>query len=39
MEPFEDWLAHDMQGSGDRPEATFVALADDEVVGLRRSSA
>ena len=24
VEPFEDWLAHDMQGSGDRPEATFV---------------
>jgi GNAT superfamily N-acetyltransferase len=33
MEPFDEWLAHDMQGSGDRPEATFLALAADEVVG------
>ena len=31
--PFEEWLAMDMQGAGDRPEATFVALAGDEVVG------
>jgi GNAT superfamily N-acetyltransferase len=38
MEPFEDWLAHDMQGSGDRPEATFVALADDKVVGYAKFS-
>jgi GNAT superfamily N-acetyltransferase len=38
MEPFEDWLAHDMQGSGDRPEATFVALEDDEVVGYAKFS-
>jgi hypothetical protein len=22
---FEEWLAMDMQGAGDRPEATFVA--------------
>jgi mycothiol synthase len=36
MEPFEDWLAHDMQGSGDRPDATFVALADDDVVGYAK---
>jgi mycothiol synthase len=36
MEPFEDWLAHDMTGSGDRPEATFVALAGDEVVGYAK---
>lgn len=36
MEPFEDWLAHDMQGSGDRPEATFLALAGDEVVGYAK---
>jgi hypothetical protein len=27
IEPFGDWLAHEMQGCGDRPEATFVALA------------
>jgi len=32
-EPFEDWLAHDMQRSGKEPEATFVAVAGDEVVG------
>jgi GNAT superfamily N-acetyltransferase len=38
MEPFEDWLAHDMQGSGDRPEATFVALVGDEVVGYAKFS-
>jgi hypothetical protein len=33
MEPFEDWLEHDMGGSGDRPEATFVAVAGGEAVG------
>jgi GNAT superfamily N-acetyltransferase len=38
MEPFEDWLAHDMSGSGDRPEATFVALAGNEVVGYAKFS-
>lgn len=38
VEPFEDWLAHDMQGSGDRPEATFVALAGPEVVGYAKFS-
>ena len=38
VEPFDDWLAHDMQGSGDRPEATFVALAGDEVVGYAKFS-
>ena len=38
MEPFEDWLAHEMQGSGDRPEATFVALSGDEVVGYAKFS-
>jgi GNAT superfamily N-acetyltransferase len=37
-EPFEDWLAHDMQGSGDKPEATFVAIAGDEVVGYAKFS-
>ena len=36
MEPFEDWLAHDLRGSADRPEATFVALAGDEVVGYSK---
>jgi GNAT superfamily N-acetyltransferase len=38
MEPFEDWLAHDMQGSGDRLDATFVALAGDQVVGYAKFS-
>jgi GNAT superfamily N-acetyltransferase len=38
MQPFEDWLTHDMQGSGDRPEATFVALAGDEVIGYAKFS-
>jgi len=38
MESFEDWLAHDMNGSGDVPEATFVALAGDEVVGYAKFS-
>jgi GNAT superfamily N-acetyltransferase len=37
-EPFEDWLAHDMQGAGDRPEATFVAVAGDEVIGWAKFS-
>jgi GNAT superfamily N-acetyltransferase len=38
FEPFEDWLAHDMQGSGDKPEATFVALTGEEVVGYAKFS-
>jgi mycothiol synthase len=38
MEPFDDWLAHDMQGSGDRPEATFVALAGQDVIGYAKFS-
>ncbi len=38
VEPLEDWLAHDMQGPGDRPEATFVALAGDDVVGYAKFS-
>ena len=38
VEPFEDWLAHEMQGSGDRPDATFVAVAGDEVVGYAKFS-
>ena len=35
---FEEWLSRDMQGSSDRPEATFVALAGDEVVGFAKFS-
>jgi mycothiol synthase len=38
LESYEDWLAHDMQGAGDKPEATFVALACDEVVGYAKFS-
>jgi mycothiol synthase len=38
VEPFEDWLAHDMGGSGDDPAATFVAIAGDEVVGYAKFS-
>ncbi len=38
IEPFDDWLAHDLQGSGDRPEATFIALAGQEVVGYAKFS-
>ncbi len=38
VERFDDWLQHDMSGPGDRPEATFVALADGEVVGLAKFS-
>ena len=38
MEPFEDWLAHEMRGSGDLPQATFIALAEDEVVGYAKFS-
>jgi GNAT superfamily N-acetyltransferase len=38
LEPFEDWLEHDMSGSGDRPEWTFVAVAGDEVVGYSKWS-
>jgi L-amino acid N-acyltransferase YncA len=35
---FEEWLSGDMQGSGDRPEAVFVALEGDEVVGYAKFS-
>lgn len=38
MEPFEDWLEHELKGSGDRPDATFLALAGDEVVGYAKFS-
>ena len=38
MAAFEDWLSVDMQGPGDRPEATFLALAGDEVVGYAKFS-
>ena len=35
---FDEWLSMDMQGAGDRPEATFVALEGDEVVGYAKLS-
>ena len=38
IEPYEEWLARHMQRSGDRPEATFVALDGDEVVGYSKFS-
>lgn len=34
--PFEEWLAFDMRGPNDRPEAVFVALVDGEVVGYSK---
>jgi mycothiol synthase len=36
MEPFEGWLSQDMQGSGDRADAVFVALAGDEVAAYAK---
>jgi GNAT superfamily N-acetyltransferase len=38
IQPFDDWLAHEMLGPGDLPEATFLALAGDEVVGYAKFS-
>jgi GNAT superfamily N-acetyltransferase len=38
VEPFEEWMAHRMQRPTDSPEATFVALADEEVVGYAKLS-
>lgn len=35
---FEEWLSRDMRGASDRPEATFVALADGDVVGYAKLS-
>jgi len=34
--PFDEWLSMDMQGAGDRPEATFLALADGRVVAYAK---
>jgi L-amino acid N-acyltransferase YncA len=33
---FEEWLSADMQGASDSPEAVFVALEGDEVVGYAK---
>ena len=38
-ETFEDWMAHQMQRPTDSPEATFIALAGEEVVGFAKLSA
>ncbi len=35
---FETWLSRDMRGVGDRPDATFVALERDRVVGFAKFS-
>ena len=34
--PLEEWLERDMRGSGDRPEAVFVAVEDGEVLGYAK---
>jgi len=36
VETFEEWLRRDMRSAGDRADATFVALAGDEVVGYAK---
>ena len=38
IEPFELWLSVHMQGEGDRPEGTFVALANGEAIGYAKFS-
>ena len=38
MDPYETWLSRDMQGHGDRPEATFIAIADGDVAGYAKLS-
>jgi GNAT superfamily N-acetyltransferase len=38
VEPFEDWLEHEMKGPGDRADATFLAVSGDEVVGYSKFS-
>ena len=35
---YEHWLRHSMGGAGDRPEATFVAVADGRAVGYAKFS-
>ncbi|MDQ2981128.1 MAG: GNAT family N-acetyltransferase [Actinomycetota bacterium] len=36
VEIFDEWLRRDMQSAGDRADATFVALAGEEVVGYAK---
>jgi len=38
LEPFEDWMTHNMHRSTDSPEATFIALHGEEVVGFAKLS-
>jgi len=38
IEPFEQWLSMHMQGEGDRPEGTFVAVANGEAIGYAKFS-
>lgn len=38
IEPFEEWLSMHMRGEGDRPEGTFVAVADGEAIGYAKFS-
>lgn len=38
MDAFEEWRSNDLEGGGDRPEATFVAFAGAEVVGYAKLS-
>jgi len=38
MDAYEIWLSRDMRGDSDRPEATFIALADGEVAGYAKLS-
>src|SRR5262249_17509013 len=33
---FEEWLVNDMQGAGDRSDATFIAVSDGAVVGYAK---
>ncbi len=38
LPPFEKWLANDMQGAGDRSDATFIAVSGVDVVGYAKLS-
>jgi GNAT superfamily N-acetyltransferase len=38
MDSYEEWLSKDMRGESDRPDATFIALADGEVAGYAKLS-
>src|SRR5207253_39711 len=38
IEPYDEWLTLHMRGPGDRADATFVAVAGDDVVGFAKLS-